>query len=433
MNINIWLPVACIVALAVMNIPIWLSILGGVLPYFIILQPTLPIQVAVQRVVAVTESSSYLAIPFFVTAGAIMNYAGISSRLLDLADGLVGHLTGGLGHVNVLLSVLMGGISGSAAADAAMESKILVPEMTKRGYDREFSAAVTIASSLITPIIPPGMGLIVFAFATQISVGRMFAAGYVPGLLCMVLMMAYVWFVSKKKGYKGSREHMAGGRELLRLFRRAFWALLIPFGILFGLRGGMFTATEAGAICAWYALIIGVFVYREIKPRHLWPILKESVLGTATVMILICSAGALSYFLTYERVPQALSDAMLGMNLNKVSFLLMVNLLLLVIGMFMEGGAPQVILGPLLMPIALELGIDPIQFGIMFVFNLGIGNMSPPFGIVLYQVTGLLGLKFTKVAKACLPFIGIMILVLMVITFCPGIVLMIPNLIYGAA
>ncbi len=431
MNLNIWIPILCIVILALLNVPVWLAILGGALPYFLFLEPTLPIQIAVQRVVAVTETSSYLAIPFFVTAGAIMNYAGISSRLLDLADGLVGHLTGGLGHVNVLLSVLMGGISGSAAADAAMEAKILVPEMKKRGYDEDFCAAVTIASSLITPIIPPGMGLIIFAFATQISVGRMFAAGYVPGFLCMILMMLYVYYVSKKKGYKGSRDRMAPPKELLRLTIRAFWALLIPFGILLGLRGGMFTATEAGAICAWYALIVGVFVYKEIKWKHIWPIIKESILGTATVMILICGAGALSYFLTYERVPQAMTDAMLGMHLSKFTFLLMTNILLIIIGMFMEGGPAQIILGPLLMPIALKLGIDPIQFGIMFVFNLGIGNMSPPFGIVLYQVSGLMGLKFTRVAKACIPFLGIMLLVLIIIATCPTLILFLPNLLYG--
>lgn len=432
MNINIWLPLLCIVALAMFNVPIWLALLGGALPYFLILQPTLPVQIAVQRVVAVTETSSYLAIPFFITAGAIMNYAGISSRLLDLADGLVGHLTGGLGHVNILLSVLMGGVSGSAAADASMEAKILVPEMLKRGYDEEFSAAITIASSLITPIIPPGMGLIVFSFATQISVGRMFAAGYVPGLLCMVFMMIYVYIVSKKHGYKGSRDKMASPRELLHLLRQAFWAMLIPFGILLGLRGGMFTATEAGAICAWYSLFIGVVIYKEIKWSHIWTILKESVLGTATVMILICAAGALSYFMTYERVPQALAGTMLSMNLTKVSFILMTNVILLIIGMFMEGGPAQIILGPLLMPIAIQLGIDPIQFGIMFVFNLGIGNMSPPFGIVLYQVSGLMGLKFTKVAKACMPFIVIMLLVLAIIAFCPKLILFLPNLLYGA-
>lgn len=430
-NWNIWLPIVCIVVLAIHNVPIWLAILGGALPYFLFLQPMLPVQVAVQRVIAVTEGTSYLAIPFFVTAGAIMNYAGISSRLLDLADGLVGHLRGGLGHVNVLLSVMMGGISGSAAADAAMEAKILVPEMKKRGYDENFCAAVTIASSLITPIIPPGMGLIIFAFATQISVGRMFAAGYLPGILCMVFMMLYVWYYSKKHGYKGSREKMAPPKELGKLFLNSFWALLIPFGILLGLRGGMFTATEAGAICAFYSLIIGVFVYKEIKWKHVWPIIKESVLGTATVMILICGAGALSYFMTYERVPQALSEFMMGANLNKYTFLLLTNILLLIIGMFMEGGPAMVILGPLLMPIALKLGIDPIQFGIMFVFNLGIGNMSPPFGIVLYQVIGLMGLKFGEVVKAIMPFLAIMLLVLMIIVFFPDLILFIPNLLYG--
>lgn len=430
-NWNIWLPIVCIVFLAINNIPIWLAILGGSLPYFIFLQPMLPIQIAVQRVIAVTEGTSYLAIPFFITAGAIMNYAGISSRLLDLADGLVGHLTGGLGHVNVLLSVMMGGISGSAAADAAMEAKILVPEMKKRGYDENFCAAVTIASSLITPIIPPGMGLIIFAFATQISVGRMFAAGYVPGLLCMILMMGYVYYVSKKNGYKGSREKMAPVKEIVKLLLNSFWALLIPFGILLGLRGGMFTATEAGAICAFYSLVVGIFIYKEIKWKHFWPIIKESVLGTATVMILICGAGALSYFMTYERVPQAFAEFMLSANLNKWTFILLTNIILLVIGMFMEGGPAMVILGPLLMPIALKLGIDPIQFGIMFVFNLGIGNMSPPFGIVLYQVIGLMGLRFSEVCKAIIPFLIIMLIVLAVIATCPGLILYIPNLLYG--
>ena len=430
-NWNIWLPIVCIVFLAINNIPIWLAILGGSLPYFIFLQPMLPIQIAVQRVIAVTEGTSYLAIPFFITAGAIMNYAGISSRLLDLADGLVGHLTGGLGHVNVLLSVMMGGISGSAAADAAMEAKILVPEMKKRGYDENFCAAVTIASSLITPIIPPGMGLIIFAFATQISVGRMFAAGYVPGLLCMILMMGYVYYVSKKNGYKGSREKMAPVKEIVKLLLNSFWALLIPFGILLGLRGGMFTATEAGAICAFYSLVVGIFIYKEIKWKHFWPIIKESVLGTATVMILICGAGALSYFMTYERVPQAFAEFMLGANLNKWTFILLTNIILLVIGMFMEGGPAMVILGPLLMPIAIKLGIDPIQFGIMFVFNLGIGNMSPPFGIVLYQVIGLMGLRFSEVCKAIIPFLIIMLIVLAFIATCPGLILYIPNLLYG--
>ena len=425
------IPILCIVVLACLNLPLWTAIVGGSLTYFLFFQPMLPMQIAVQRIIATAETSSYLAIPFFITAGAIMNYAGISRRLLDLADAVVGHLSGGLGQVNALLSVLMGGISGSAAADAALECKMLVPEMTKRGYDEEFSAAVTIASSLITPIIPPGMGLIVFAFATEISVGRMFAAGYVPGLLCMVFMMIYVHYVSKKRGYKGSRERMARPREIGVLFMKAFWALLIPLGILLGMRGGLMTATEAGAITAVYSLFIGVFVYREIKWKHIWPIIKESVLGTATIMALMVCCAPLSYFLTYERVPQALATSILGMNFGANGFLMIVNVLLLIIGMFMSGGPVQIILGPLLMPIALQLGIDPIHFGILFVFTLGIGNMTPPFGGILYQVSGLMGLSFSRVAKACLPFIGIMCLVMLIMTFFPDLILFIPNLLCG--
>lgn len=431
MDMNIAIPVICVLVLAVLNAPIWLAIIGGVLPYFLILETSLPMQIIMQRMIAVTESSSYLAIPYFVTAGAIMNYSGISKRLLDLADGLVGHLTGGLGHVNVMLSVLMGGVSGSAAADAAMECKILVPEMERRGYDRNFSAAVTVASSLITPIIPPGMGLIMFAFVCECSVGRMFAAGYLPGLLCMIFQMMYVYYVAKKRGYRGSRDKMASLKELGRLCMSAIWALVIPFGLLFALRGGVFTATEAGAICAWYSLIVGIFIYKEIRLEHVWPILKESVLGTATVMILICSANPLAYFLTYEQVPQTLAQTILDMNVSRLGFLFLVAGLLLILGMFMEGGVQVVILGPLLMPIARALNIDPIHFGLIFIFTIGIGNMTPPFGIVLYQVSGLLGVKLTALSKACLPFIGIMIGVLVLIILFPQIALFIPNLIYG--
>lgn len=431
MNMQILIPVLCIIVLAMMDVPIWITLIGGVLPYFLFLEPSLPSRIIMQRVLATGESASYLAIPFFVLAGSIMNYAGMSSRLLDLADGLVGHLPGGLGHMNVVLSVLMGGISGSSAADAAMECKILVPEMIKHGYDEDFSAAVTLSSSMLTPIIPPGIGLIMFAFVTETSVGRMLAGGYIPGLLGMALMMVYVGVVSKKRGYKGTRERMASLKELGRLALDGIWALVMPFGIILALRLGVFTATEAGAMCAWYALIIGVFVHKEIKVKHLWPIIKESVLGTATVMILICSANALSYFLTYEQVPQKLASSIMSMNLNKYTFLLMVNVLLLVIGMLMDGGAPIVILGPLLMPIAKSLGIDPVHFGLVFVFNTGIGNMTPPFGVVLYQVAGLLQIKMQSLIKASLPFIGILILVLLLITFIPQLVLIIPNLIYG--
>ena len=373
------IPLATMVFLAVLGMPIWLALLAGALPYFMFLEPMLPVQIIIQRFVTPVESTSYLAIPLFITAGVIMNYSGISKRLMDLADALVGHLTGGLGHVNIVLSVLMGGISGSAAADAATESKILVPEMEKRGYGREFSGAVTIASSLLTPIIPPGMGLIIYAFVTSTSVGRMFAAGYVPGLIGMILMMIYVYFASKKRRYKGSRKHMAPICEIGKLTLKAIWALMLPLGIILALRIGAVTATEAGAVCAIYSIIIGVFVYRELKWKHVWSIIKESLYGTGIVMILICCASPLGYFMTYESIPQGLAEAISALNLNRFTFLLIVNVIFLVLGMFMDGGTPLIILAPLFMPIASSFGIDPVAFGIIVVFNVGIGQYDTAF------------------------------------------------------
>lgn len=430
MNPAILIPVLCIVILMLCNVPVWIAMFAGVLPYFISLNHFgFDAGTAIQRLVATMETTSYLAIPYFVTAGAIMNYSGISKRLLDFADALIGHLTGGLGHVNVLLSVFMGGISGSAAADAAMECKMLVPEMERKGYSKEFSAAVTLASSLITPIIPPGMGLIVYAMLAEVSVGRMFAAGYLPGFLTAILMMILVYVISKKHGYKGSREKMAPLKEILKLALDGFWALIIPFGLLMALRSGMFSANEAGAFCAVYALIIGAFVYKELKPKHLWPILKESFLGTATVMMTICGAMAMSYWLNVERIPNMLAQVIVQSGLSATGFLLLVVVMLLIFGMFMTSGIT--ILAPLLVPIAAALKIDLIHFGMVMVFTLGIGNMSPPFGIVLYQVSSLLQIKLEKLIKASFPFLVLMIVCALLYALFPWFSTFLPAVLYG--
>ncbi|MGN1000198.1 MAG: TRAP transporter large permease [Faecousia sp.] len=430
MNPAILIPVLCIVILMLCDVPVWIAMFAGVMPYFIGLNPFgFAAGTVIQRLVATMETTSYLAIPYFVTAGAIMNYSGISKRLLDFADALIGHLTGGLGHVNVLLSVFMGGISGSAAADAAMECKMLVPEMERKGYSKEFSAAVTLASSLITPIIPPGMGLIVYAMLAEVSVGRMFAAGYLPGFLTAILMMVLVYVISKKHGYKGSREKMAPAREILKLALDGFWALIIPFGLLMALRSGVFSANEAGAFCSVYALIIGAFVYKELKPKHLWPILKESFLGTATVMMTICGAMAMSYWLNVERIPNMLAQVIVQSGLSSTGFILLVVVMLLIFGMFMTSGIT--ILAPLLVPIASALHIDLIHFGLVMVFTLGIGNMSPPFGIVLYQVSSLLEIKLEKLIKASFPFLVLMILCALLYALVPWFSTFLPTVLYG--
>lgn len=430
MNLAIVVPVICIVILMFCNVPVWIAMFAGVLPYFMGLNNFgFAAGTAIQRLVATMETTSYLAIPYFVTAGAIMNYSGISKRLLDLADALIGHVTGGLGHVNVLLSVFMGGISGSAAADAAMECKILVPEMERKGYSKDFSAAVTLASSLITPIIPPGMGLIVYAMLAEVSVGRMFAAGYLPGFLTAALMMILVYVISKKHGYKGSREKMASLKEIGKLMLDGFWALIIPFGLLMALRSGVFSANEAGAFCAVYALIIGAFVYKELKPEHLWPILKESFLGTATVMMTICGAVAMSYWMNAERIPNMLAQLIVRSGISATGFNMLVVLILLIMGMFMTSGLT--IMTPLLVPIASALNIDLIHFGMVMVFTLGIGNMSPPFGIVLYQVSSLLGMKLERLVKASFPFLVLMVGCAVLYALVPWFSTWLPAVLYG--
>ena len=283
---------------------------------------------------------------------------------------------------------------------------------------KAFSSVVTAASAMITPIIPPGMGLILYAFSANVSVGRMFAAGYLPGILCMVFFIVLVDRISKKRGYKPSRQRMAAPKEILRLGVHALWALLMPLGIIMALRFGYFTATEAGAIACVYSLFIGVFVYHEFKKEHIIPVIKESVLGTATVMVIMCAANCLSYFLSYENIPRAMTNLIVDAGLGRFGFLIIVNIFIL-------------ILGTLLAPIAASLGIAPIQFGIIVVFNVTLGNMTPPFGLVLYQVAGLTDLSVPKLAKACMPFIVAMLLVLLIITFCEPLAVLLPNLIYG--
>lgn len=432
LGVSVLVPLLLMVLLALLNIPIWIALLGGCLTWYLYFEPSVAPQILAQKLGSMCESNAYLAIPYFVMAGACMNYSGISSRLMDLAEALVGHLTGGLGLVNVLLSTLMGGVSGSAVADAALETKILVPQMIKRGYDKDFSAAVTIGSALITPVIPPGMGLIMFGFMTSTSVGRLFAAGYVPGLMAMAFQMVYVYFYSKKHGYGSGREHGTPFLEILRLLGHSIWALLLPFGIILGIRFGVMTATEAGALCVWYSLFVGIVIYREFKFKDFLPMMKESVLGVGTVMILVCAASCLSYFLTYEGVVLQFKDWILGQNMTSAGFLIMTCVVLLLIGMFIEGSPSMIILSPLLTPIAVALGIDPVHYGIIFNFAIGIGNMTPPFGLVLYQVAGLMDIPLTRLSKKVLPFCAIMIAILFILCFIPKIVLFLPNLIYGA-
>lgn len=423
-----YLPIILMFVLFALNVPIAFSLIAATLSYFAFINTSMPVDMIFQRLISSAESFPLLAVPFFITAGAVMNYSGISSQLMDVAEVLSGHLSGGLAQVNVVLSTLMGGISGSANADAAMQCKILVPQMTKRGMGKEFSAAVTATSSVISPIIPPGIGLIIYGFLANVSIGKMFVAGYFPGLLMCAALMIIVGFMAKKRGYKPTREKRASFQETLRQLGKSIWALVMPLGIIMGLRVGMFTPTEAGAIAVFYSILIGVFVYKELKLSHIPAIIKESVLATSSVMLIICAASAFGYYMSWERIPHMLSQSIIGITDSPFLFLLIINAFLLFLGMFIEGTASLIILAPLLVPAAQTLGIDPIHFGIIMVMNVTIGGVTPPFGTLLFLTCSVLEIRPVNMIKEALPMIVALILSLFIVTYSEAIVMFLPKL-----
>ena len=359
------LPIIIALVLYFTGIPIAYALFAAALTYFGFIDTTTVPYLLMQKFITSTQSFPFLAIPFFIMCGSIMNYGGISARLMDFADALTGHLPGGLAQINVLLSMLMGGCSGSANADAAMECKLLVPEMEKRGYGKGFSAAITAASSCVTPIIPPGINLIVYGLIAGASVGQLFAAGYIPGLLMAVTLMIAVAIISKKRGYAPSRPRRATLGEIGRQALKSFWALFFPLGIIMGMRFGIFTPTEAGGVGVLYCLIVGKFVYKGLRKEHFVPILRETISGTATVMLIIVSATVFGYYLNWENIPTMLLNAVTSFASNKFLVLLVMNVVLLIVGMFLEGGAALIILAPLMVPIVKAAGIDLVHFGIV--------------------------------------------------------------------
>ncbi len=423
-----YIPIIILVLLMLTGIPVAFALMISTASYFLFINTGVPVDLIFQRMISGTESFPLLAIPFFITAGCVMNYGGLSSRLMKVADALTGHMRGGLAQVNVVLSLLMGGLSGSANADAAMQCKILVPEMSKRGYEPEFSAAITSASSIITPIVPPGIGLILYAFLAEQSVAQLFFAGYVPGLLLMAALMVVVYFVAKKRNYAPIHEQRASTKTVFIQLGKSFWSLLLPLGILMGLRFGFFTPTEAGAMAVVYAVIVGAFIHRELKPKHIPMIMLESVLSTSTIMLIILSASAFGYYLAWERLPQTISQILINITENKYLFFLIINVFLLMVGMFLEGLASLIILTPLLVPAATAIGIDPVHFGIVMVVNVSIGAITPPFGALAFLTSSILQLKVVKVFREMTWFTISMVLVLFILSYFPAIVMFLPNL-----
>lgn len=410
------------------KVPVFVSIMAGCVTYFS-LTPDIPQLIVTQRIVSGTESIPLLAVPFFVCAGVYMNYSGVTERIMNFCSVLTGRMTGGLAQVNVLLSTLMGGLSGSNLADAAMEAKMLVPEMEKKGFSKAFSSVVTATSAMITPLIPPGIGMIIYASVTGVSVGKMFISGLGVGAILCIAMMILVHIMSKKRGYKPIRTEKLPAKEVVGSVKQAFFPLCLPIIIIGGIRIGMFTPTEAGAVAIVYSLILG-FCYKKMNAKNLVAGIKETVLTTASIMLIVGAASALSWIFTKEQIPQTLTTFMLTYISNKYIFLLIVNVFLIFVGMFVEGNAINIILGPLLAPIAASYGIDPIQFGMMFIFNISIGSLSPPMGTLMFVTCGVTKCKIKDFIKESIPFYILLFIVLALLTFVPVCTTGLVNLFY---
>ncbi|HUX50356.1 MAG TPA: TRAP transporter large permease [Spirochaetia bacterium] len=389
----------------------------------------IPLMAIIQRMVQGVNSFSLLAIPFFIIAGEIMGQGGISRRLIEFSNLLIGRVRGGLAQVDVLASMFFGGISGSAVADVSSIGTIMIPMMKEKGYDADYSTAVTVTSATQGIIIPPSHNMIIYSLAAGgVSVGRLFLGGFVPGVMLGVSLMILSYIIAVKRKYPKERKYSL--REAGGAVKDAVLGLLTAVIIVGGVISGIFTATESAAIAVVYAFIITFFVYREIKLRAMLRILYASLKTLAMVMSLIASASAFGYLMAYLRIPALATHALLSITSNKVALLLLINALLLVLGMIMDMAPLILITTPILFPVVVgALGLSPIHFGIILMLNLGIGLCTPPVGSALFVGCAVGKISVESATKAMLPFYVVMIVVLMIITFIPDVVMFVPNLI----
>ena len=410
------------------GVPVAFSLGLSSLIYFV--GTDMPLQMFSQRFFAGLDSFTLLCIPGFVLAGNLMNFGGITERLIGFCNKIVGHFTGGLAIANVGASMLFAGISGTALADTVSVGGVLIPAMKKDGYDAGFSAAVTAASSCVGPIIPPSVPMIIAATLTNLSVSRLFMAGLLPGILMGVGMIIVSIIISKKRNYPKA-EKRATLLEVIKSGKESFWALLMTIIILSSIVGGIVTPTEASVLAVTYGIIVGIFVYKELTMKRLFACLRQTAVSSAAIMALVGFANVFGYILTKEQIPQMIADALLAMTRNKFIILLLINILLVFVGMFMETIAAILILFPVLLKVATEVGVDPIQFGVMVVLNLVIGLCTPPVGVCLFAASNIANEKLTVVVKELVPFLISNFVVLALVTYVPFITTGVANLIMG--
>lgn len=382
--------------------------------------------IVIQRMFSGSGSFTLLAIPFFVLAGNLMSSGGISKRLVNLCNSLFGHISGGLAMVAIITCAFFAAISGSSAATAAAVGTIIIPEMLKHKYDKDFAGATVASSAELGVIIPPSIGLIQYGVATGTSISDLFMAGFLPGIFICLVLCVVAHFLCKKQGFEPSKK--ATGQEKKQAFKDAILAILMPVIILGGIYSGVFTPTEAAVIAVFYGLIVGVFVYKEIKLSDIPRILTDSAITMSTVLLIMSASTIFGWILTKLQIPQAVAKGFLGISASKYVFLLLVNILLLFIGMFCEAGAAMVILAPLLAPVAQTLGIDLVHFGIIMMANLAIGMMTPPVGVNLYVVCDTAKVKIEGMFPYLVKYFLALVAGVLIITYVPQLSLLLVNL-----
>jgi tripartite ATP-independent transporter DctM subunit len=395
---------------------------------FFLTNGTIPVSIGVQQVASASQSFPLLAVPFFILAGHMMNHSGITTRLINCSSVLVSWMSGGLAQVCIVLSTLMGGVSGSAVADAAMEARILGPDLIARGYSKGFTSTVIAVGSLITATIPPSLGLILYGFVGNVSIGRLFLAGVIPGLLMMVFLMVTVWAIARRRGYRPESATRPTLRAVGSAVAEAKWALIFPLALLIAIRGGLFTPSEVGAFAVVYAALVGFLAHRELTWPKLSEAIGEAVVDTGMIMLIILFSGMVGYAIIFEQAPQSIAAALAALTHQPIAVVSLILVFIFVAGLFVESTVLVLLLTPIFLPIVRPLGVDDVHFGILMMTIVTLGSMTPPVGVAMYTVCSLLNCPVEEYIVESIPFVGAVLVLVAVLALFPGLVLFLPNL-----
>jgi tripartite ATP-independent transporter DctM subunit len=387
---------------------------------FFLQHPELPITIPIQRTVSETQNFALLAIPLFILAGNFLNHSGITQNLLKLATVITGRMNGGLAQVSVALATLMSGVTGSAIADAAMNARILGAQMLKRGFSRGYAAGILSYGALIAPVIPPGIGFIIYGTIGQVSIGRLLALGIAISI------------TARRRGYKPEREHPPTVKEIALASFGGIWAILFPVALLLGLRMGVFTPSEIGAFAVVYAVVIGVIVYRMLTAAGFREALEGSIVDVGAVMFLIALSAMFSYGIVFERIPEVISEFMLGLTDDPELVMVLIVLFLLVAGTFIDASVLIIMLTPIFLPLVRQYGVDPVHFGVVFIVAATIGNFTPPVGAAMFVVCQIIRCPIGEYARESVPFLIAVAAIALILIFIPSVVLLVPNWLFGA-